>query len=131
VPSHAGSLLACSDEAARPRLGASNSCSSRGTNACTPSAAIFYQPAFTGISLTWVVSHRSLLEHCHSERRLVFVGCGSFFFVYRSSETRSQTAFFQSPLTAKLTAKPVDNSGFPWMGAEIPLASGGGGRRWL
>src|SRR5712692_8828828 len=30
-----------------------------------------YQPAFTGTSLTWVVSHRSLLEHCHSERRLV------------------------------------------------------------
>src|SRR5260370_35131787 len=58
--------------------------------------------------------------------------CGSFFFVYMSSETRSHPAFFQSPLTAKLTAKPVDNGGFPWMTVDIRLASGADGRhRWM
>jgi hypothetical protein len=30
----------------------------------------------------------------------------------------------------KLTAKPVDNRGFPWMGVDIQLACGAGGRRW-
>jgi hypothetical protein len=62
------------------------------------------------------------------KRAAIFVGCGSFFFVYRSSETRSQTAYFRSPLTAKLTAKPVDNRRFPWMGVEIRLACRAVGR---
>src|SRR5229473_1808052 len=71
-------------------------------------------------------------DECYVQmkRAAIFVGCGSFFFVYRSPETRSHTAFFQSPLTAKLTAKPVDNSGFPWMAVDIRLASGADGRHW-
>src|SRR5712692_7853399 len=48
------------------------------------------------------------------ERAATNKDCGSFFFVRRPSETRSHPAFFRSPLTAKLTAKPVDNSGFSW-----------------
>jgi len=55
--------------------------------------------------------------------------CGSFFFVCRSQETRSHPAFFQLPLTAKLTAKPVDYGGFSWIGVDIRLACGAGGRR--
>ena len=54
--------------------------------------------------------------------------CGSFFFVRRSPNTLTP-AFFPSPLTAKLTAKPVDNSGFPWMEVETRLACGAAGRR--
>ncbi len=44
----------------------------------------------------------------------------------------SHPAFSASPLTAKLTADTVDNSGFPWMMVETRLASGGAGRhRWM
>src|SRR5258708_12934902 len=57
--------------------------------------------------------------------------CGSFFFVWRSQETRSHPAFFQLPLTAKLTAKPVDYGGFSWIGADIRLTCGPGGRHWV
>ena len=34
---------------------------------------ILYQPAFTGTSPTWVVSRRTSLENCFSERRLVLI----------------------------------------------------------
>src|SRR5260370_18201933 len=64
------------------------------------------------------------------KRAAIFVGCSSFFFAYRPPETRSHPAFFQSPLTAKLTAKPVDNRGFSWMTVDIRLASGADGRHW-
>jgi len=61
------------------------------------------------------------------ERAATNKDCGSFFFVYRSSETRSHPASLQSPLTAK----PIDNRGFPWMAVDIRLASGADGRpRW-
>src|SRR6266700_146101 len=54
-----------------------------------------------------------------------------FFFVLRPLGNSSHPAFFPSPLTAKLTAKPVDNSGFPWIGVDMRLASGADGRhRW-
>src|SRR5258708_11840606 len=67
----------------------------------------------------------------HMEKAATNKDCGSFFFVYRPSETRSHPAFSQSPLTAKLTAKPVDNHGFSWMGVDIRLACGAAGRhRW-
>src|SRR5438105_2521994 len=46
------------------------------------------------------------------------------FFVRRSRETRLCSSFFPSPLTPK----PVDNSGFPWMGVDMRLACGVGGR---
>jgi len=49
---------------------------------------------------------------------------GSFFFVRRSPNTLTPP-FSASPLTAK----PVDNRGFPWMGIEIRLACGAAGRR--
>jgi hypothetical protein len=50
-----------------------------------------------------------------------------FLFVRRPSET-AHTLHFPSPI---LTAKPVDNSGFSWIGVDMRLACGGAGRhRW-
>ncbi len=48
----------------------------------------------------------------------------------QSPRNSPHPAFFQSTLTAKLTAKPVDNNGFPWMGVEIGSAWGAAGRHW-
>ena len=49
-----------------------------------------------------------------------------------TSERCLHTTILCFLLTAKLTAKPVDNSGFPWMGVDMRLASGAGGRhRWM
>jgi len=62
------------------------------------------------------------------KRAAIFVGCGSFFLRVQVLGNTLTDCIFPVTFDSKLKAKPVDNSRFPWMGVDIRLACGAGGR---
>ena len=91
------------------------------------------------------LGHEELLEGCaistaQNETRVIisqitFLAVNNdvveaLFLCSQTPGNSSHPAFFPSPLTAKLTAKPVDINGFQWMAVDIRLPCGAGGRHW-
>src|SRR2546427_13197048 len=70
----------------------------------------------------------TLLVICENEKSCDQQSSRLFFLHVQVLGNTLTPCLIQSPLTAKLTAKPVDNSGFLWMGVDIRLASGADGR---
>jgi len=91
-----------------------------------------HEPSFnppTIIVFVMILSNRSSYERrvTRESRKIRNKQRVRLFSLFAGPETAHALRFPGPPLTAK----PVDNSGFPWMGVEIRLTSGASGRRYV